>query len=127
MINLLIITHGDLGASLLKTARDICDCGEESAAALTAGSADFKTDLAAALARAHDGTVIMSDLFGGSTTNAAALLLADYPNTFLLTGVNLNMVFSFFHNRERLDLQELVTKIEEDARKGILNVNKVLK
>ena len=120
------MTHGDLGQSLLKTALSVCGGDGEGARALSIGTPQFKENLADAVKSGQDGLIIMADLFGGSGANSAAMLLGDNKKSVLLCGVNLNMLFSFFHNRSRLTLEELAQKVLEDAKRGIVNVNQIL-
>lgn len=128
MINLILITHEQLAESLLATALAITGA-EEAGIKLLHKTA--RTDAAALSAEIQNaikentaGTIILADLFGGSCANTCALCTD--KNAVLLTGVNLNMLLSFLHNRAKLPLEALAQKIEEDGKKGIVNMNCLL-
>ncbi len=127
MIKLLIITHGTMGKALLDTALMISGADstgvEAIAPELKTDPKEFFLGLKERLNNETDGTIILADLFGGSGSNAVAMLLGRDVNGVLITGVNLNMVLAFLHNRDKMPLRALAFKIEESGKKGIINVN----
>ena len=130
MINLILITHGDLAQSLVKTALSITG-GEETGifAFSRTGRIDpdqLTADVKNALAQGKDGTIVLSDLFGGSCTNMCAVIIDKNSNAVLISGANLNMVITFLHNRDKLDLNALAQKIEDDGKRGIININRFM-
>jgi PTS system mannose-specific IIA component len=118
----LILTHGGLGAELIRTAELIVGA----ASGLTAlsnrglGAAEIAAEVRAFHARAPESPLLVFvDLIGGSCAQATTSLLAE-PEVRLLTGVNLPMVIAFLQcRREPLALDDLVEAILLRARRGV--------
>ncbi len=64
--------------------------------------------------------VIMVDLRGGNCWSVAKMLNHSHPQYFVLSGVNLPMLFSFLTKKDRLPPRELAETMEKDAHRGIL-------
>ena len=123
MISVLILTHGQFGENLLKTACAIMKETENVAALNLSRRLDFPT-LRKKVAEEIDhldssqGVLVLIDAYGGTSYNTTVPLLKDYQMT-LVTGVNLPMLLSALSNRTRLTLNDLARKISEDAKKTI--------
>lgn len=63
---------------------------------------------------------IFVDLVGGSCWISANRIKHGNKDIAVIGGVNVPMLVSYFINYERLQWQDLLNKITEDARKGIL-------
>jgi PTS system ascorbate-specific IIA component len=122
-VGIVIVTHGDTGATLLEVAEFILG---ESLAEIGfvpfRQSGDQLTTIAevrAALARADsgDGVLVLSDLSGASPSNSVADVLEEHSGV-LITGLNLAMLMSVWnYRREPLDL--LARKAVESGRRGV--------
>lgn len=64
--------------------------------------------------------IVFVDFMGGSCWLSANRLKKERKDLAVLSGVNLPMLLSFFMNYQRLDWPELLLKIVEDAKKGIV-------
>ncbi len=64
--------------------------------------------------------VFMVDIRGGNCWTVARMLCRSHPGYYVLSGVNLPMIFSFLTKREQTPIQELVAIMEKDAHRGIL-------
>lgn len=116
-VGIVIVSHGDLGQSLLRAAEFILgqqyDCG--------AISITTTLDVTETVARLNDaanrldngaGVLVLTDMFGGNPTNIALSLLGKH-NVEIVTGVNLPMLLKVFsHRAESLDV------LAETARKA---------
>lgn len=64
--------------------------------------------------------VIMVDLRGGNCWHVAKLFARSHPGYFVLSGVNLPMIFSFLTKKETLDSSKLIKTMETDSHRGII-------
>lgn len=63
--------------------------------------------------------VFMVDLRGGNCWKIARTIARTHPNYYVLSGVNLPMIFSFLSKKDLLSPQELLQTMENDAHRGI--------
>ena len=124
MIGVIVVTHGQFGQELLRTAQDIA--GRQDSVASLSVTSDMGLDsvgqaLADTVARlgAGDGTLVMVDMLGGTPCNASLLKTKSLPLE-IVTGVNLYMILSSFTHRGELDVKALAAKVAEDGRRAIV-------
>jgi|SRR5579884_439064 len=130
MIGGLIVTHGRLAIELLNAAEQIV--GEiHHVAAVSLGWHD-DVDSAAALiskaidrVRTPDGTVIMTDMFGGTPTNIASTFL-DEGKVEIVTGVNLPMLIKFVQLGEGQNLAAVAKLLRDTGQKSIYIASELL-
>ena len=120
LIRATLVTHGALGAELLKTAEAILGPQEGCSFVSNAGRSleTLMADLSDRLQR-DEAQVLFVDLLGGSCGHVCALIQRRYPRVLLAAGVNLPMLLEFLHHRGRVPLGELKTRILERGRDGI--------
>ncbi len=124
MISVIVITHGQFGQELLRTAQDIVG-RQEAIAALSVtsdmGLENVSQSLGETIQRlaTSEGTLILVDMLGGTPCNTALLKTKDLPAE-ILTGVNLYMVLSSFTHRGSMDLKTLAGKVAEDGKRAIV-------
>lgn len=114
MVALLLVTHCDLGKSLINTLHHIVK--EETPEIYFLSSEDYKDiqSLQKAILRKcvlidqGDGVLILTDLIGASPTNAVAAISSDRVQA--IAGVNLPMLLKAV-NYINLSLDELVAKV----------------
>ncbi|WP_428897271.1 PTS system protein [Parelusimicrobium proximum] len=132
MINIVIIAHGSLSKFTMETVSDICKMSSENVYTFSTACDSDVEQLAEELRKIfeegaqEDGTLVLADLFGGSGANVAALMAHDCEKTYVISGLNMNMVFSALYNRGKLNIDELAGKVESDGRKGIMNITKFM-
>jgi PTS system mannose-specific IIA component len=126
MIGLVIVSHGELGEALLKTASLIYGSCRQSVALklLPGGRVEELTEQIIAAAKSldeGDGIIIMVDMSGGSCANASLMATRDWKGSQLVvvTGANLPMVLQVLHRREDMPVLELMRKILDTGRQGI--------
>ena len=130
-IGVIIVTHVDYGASLLRAAEHIlgpvqdCVCIQ----------VDINDDVGETVKRLQDaafrldtglGVLVLTDMFGGTPTNLSLSLLGKGSNIEVLTGVNLPMLLKVIGNRKKSlrDLSELAC---EAGREGIAVAGEILR
>lgn len=124
-IGLLIITHQDIGASLLRTAVRIlgtsCPLAVDTLAVTEEIERDrLKQDALGMAERldSGDGVLVLTDLFGSTPANIAGSLRSR-PAVRVLAGLNLPMLVRIL-NYPNLPLAEIATKAECGGREGVL-------
>lgn len=132
MINILILSHCELTKELIKTAEVIAGKQEN----LFYIDQDIKNENLASLQEKiseildkinnEKGTLILTDMLGGTPCNASVLLTKNY-NIEVLTGVNLPMILSsIFASRTTQSAKELADKVLADGKKSIVNAKQLL-
>lgn len=116
MIKIVIITHGDLAESLMRTSEMIFG-HSEGVFALTFPSGTDRADLLKKFegllhSCGSDPVIILTDMLGGSAFMCAAPL-ATGPDRLLITGANLPLLLDLLSERSRRDLQELEAHVRE--------------
>ncbi len=140
MYGIVIVSHGQLAKELLNSAKMIV--GEVSGqkiktVALIEGMSpeEFINNVYSAIMDSmdKDGVIILTDLFGGSTTNFLAaeiykkIQLSDKNKIVIISGVNLAMVLSAITNNEdNNDLNIVAEKIINDAKDNIKNISSIV-
>lgn len=130
MIAVIVITHGQFGQELLRTAQDIVG-RQEGVAALAITPEMGLDNVAQALKDTLDhlstatGYLIMVDMLGGTPCNTALLKTKDLPAE-VITGVNLYMILSSFTHRSEMDLKSLAAKVSEDGKRAIIQAKDLL-
>jgi PTS system mannose-specific IIA component len=118
-----VVSHGQVATELVAAAEAVV--GDVSH--VTAVSIGWHDDVEMAkdeIARAIDtvstgsGVLLLTDMFGGTPTNIAAMFLKE-DKIELVTGVNLPMVIKLASTGGGLTLRELAKEVEEQGREAI--------
>ena len=125
-----IVSHGQLANELLSAAETVV--GDISH--VTAVSIGWHDDVEMAqdqvkraIASVSDGVgvLVMTDMFGGTPTNIAAMFLKD-GEVEIVTGVNLPMVIKLASNNKDLSLSELAREVESQGKQAIYRTGALL-
>lgn len=128
MIRALVITHGNIGAELVRVTGLILGPVEGLASLSNSGRslADLRDAIAAWLAEGEaagaTGALVFVDDYGGSCATAAQLACGQDPRRAILSGVNLAMLLGFLTWRENDEFAELVGRIVRKGREAIIQV-----
>ncbi len=124
MIGLLIITHNNIGAELVKTATVMLGMCPIMAQVLTV-MPNSDPDVVLSEARRYlrdlnhgEGVLVLTDMYGSTPSNIAAHL-ADENQVKVIAGINLPMLVRVL-NYPQLGLHELAEKALSGGRDGIL-------
>ncbi|MDR1926923.1 MAG: PTS sugar transporter subunit IIA [Endomicrobium sp.] len=131
MIKIIIVAHGELAQELVNSAEIIV--GEQSNLfAVKKGTNDSLVQMQERIddllnnINDENGTLILTDMIGGTPFNASALMVKSF-NIEVLSGVNLPMVLSaIVTSKNAVSVSYLADKILRDGKKSILNVRKIL-
>jgi len=122
----IIVTHGRLGAELLKAAEAIVgtDTGVKVLSSGELAPAKLAEQIHALLREIRsegnsDVVFLFVDLWGGTCFNVCHRILKEEQRVFLFSGVNLPMLLEFLLYREELELDQFVERIESRGRRGV--------
>ncbi len=125
-----VVTHGQLATELLAAAEMIV--GHVShIAAVSIGwhddvdAAHDEIERAIAHVSAGRGVLIMTDMFGGTPTNIAAMFLKE-DEIEVVTGVNLPMLVKLASETGEDTLAEVARRVREQGREGIYLAGELL-
>jgi len=129
MINIVIVSHGELGDALIRAAEMIVGPIERvfSVPLLPGESPEgFGDKLATALQEIEgEETLVLIDLFGGTPYNVAARQVLK-PNVECVTGVNLPMLLELVMSRDSASLSELAESITQAGQESVKNLGPML-
>ncbi len=132
MPGILIVTHPDLGQSLIHTLELILDRPADRVASLTIDireDADLlrkKIQNAIHDLRSEKGVLIFTDMFGGTPSNLSYSFMEEGV-VEVISGVNLPMLLKAVTSRERMELGELATSLVASGRRSISLASDILK
>lgn len=132
MKGLVVATHADLGAELLRACELII--GPVRSARAISVQRDNGVEQVHKLFQEAirevgndgEGVLIMTDMIGGTPANIGAAYLEE-GKVDVLTGVNLPMVLKFFNSPDDLSLSELANILKAYGQKGVTLVSDLLK
>ncbi|WP_231038776.1 PTS sugar transporter subunit IIA [Nitratidesulfovibrio oxamicus] len=129
-IGVILVTHADYGAALLRAAEFILGPVQDCASI----SVDVSLEVDETVKRLNEavkrldtgrGVMILTDMFGGTPTNLSLALLGK-GNVEVLTGVNLPMLLKVFGGRVG-DLASLSRDARDAGTKGIVAAGELLR
>ena len=125
-----IISHGQVANELVAAAEAVI--GDLShVAAVSIGWHDDVELAQEEIRRAIDkvssgsGVLLLTDMFGGTPTNIAAMFLKD-EGVEIITGVNLPMVIKVASNNREMTLHELAVEVEAQGKEAITRARTLL-
>lgn len=131
MVGAIIVTHGNLAASLVEVAESITG-KMENVRTVSVLNSDTTESIRGAISGAikevnsGSGVIIFTDMFGGTPTNVALSLLED-GRVDVITGVNLPMLIKFIGNRTEKSLAEVALLLKDYGQKSIVLAGDMLK
>jgi len=130
MIGIVMVTHGELGTELLRTAQEIVGKFLSVEAVSVQASEQIekaRKKIEAALHRVNDGSgvLILTDLFGGTPSNLVLSYL-EAGRLEVVTGVNLPMLMKLSSLREERDLRSLADNLAKYGQRNILVASEFL-
>lgn len=125
-----IVSHGQLANELLAAAETVIgDIGHVTAVSIgwhdDVDMATSEVERAIKSVSKGSGVVVMTDMFGGTPTNIAAMFIAP-GQVEMVTGVNLPMVIKLASNTKEIPLGELAREVEEQGKNSIYRTGALL-
>lgn len=127
MIGILIVTHGDIGLSLLKSAAQILGKSFNNTNCISVESNHeihtYKKTINSELLKLNSGkgVLIMSDMYGATPTNILKELVVA-NKIEVLTGINLPMLVQALTNRDS-ELKKLISDCLKCGKDSLINLN----
>jgi len=132
MIGIVIVTHGRLGDSLIETAELILGSRIEAITAVSININEAPDELRGKIVRGiktvsrKKGTLILTDMFGGTPSNLSYSFLEE-GKVEVLSGVNLPVLLKAVNSREKMELTRLSETLEIYGKKSISLASGILK
>ncbi len=122
MVGIVIVSHLNLAAELLKTAELIVGKIPKSRTLSLDPKKDvevLRKEIQSAIKEVNsgDGVIILTDMFGGTPSNLALTFLG--PQVEVVSGVNLPMLIKVAVQRGEMPLKDLAGKAKEHGRNNI--------
>lgn len=125
-----IVSHGQVANELLAAAEAVV--GDLShVTAVSIGWHDdveiAKTEIERAITKVStgNGVLLLTDMFGGTPTNIAAMFLKD-EDVEIVTGVNLPMVIKLASVNGEISLHDLAREVEDQGKEAICRASTLL-
>ena len=126
MVNVLIVTHGDLGKELLKSSEMIIgkiDGAESISFKIGSSFETLAKEVTDSIERlSKDELIVFTDMYGGSPFNAVQRASKNY-NFYHITGVNFPLFIDIAVSKSTYSLEEIAEKIIKNGKKSIVFVN----
>ena len=126
----IIISHGRVASELLAAAETVVGKLSHIEAVSIGWNDDVesaKEEISKSVKRVStgNGVLLLTDMFGGTPTNIAAMFLDD-GDVEIVTGVNLPMVIKLAAQRKQMTLKEMAVEVEEQGKQSIYRVGELL-
>jgi PTS system mannose-specific IIA component len=123
MIGVVVVTHGQLAAELVNAAETIVgDLPRFTAVSIGwhEDVQDARDEIAQAIerVRGEDGSLLLTDMFGGTASNLGITFLED-KRVEVLTGVNLPMLIKLASMTDRTDVLAVARELREYGKNAI--------
>jgi len=123
MIGMVLVTHGNLAVELIAALEHVVGPQDNVAAVCIGPDDDMEHRRTEILESANivdngDGTVLLTDMFGGTPSNLAISVM-DKADIEVVAGVNLPMLIKLASVRETEPLAQAVASAQEAGRKYI--------
>ena len=131
MIGVLLVTHGEIGTSLLASASQILGAPQQQIATLSVWRHDDPDDLVLRARElleridAGDGVLVLTDIFGATPGNVASRLLED-GRVEGVSGVSLPMLLRVLTGRNgspQMSLRAAVQRALSGGAEGVVHMN----
>jgi len=132
MIGIVIVTHRQLGDSLIDAAQFIVDSKPELIESVSIDLNEkvdaLREKIANGIKSVHsdEGTLILTDMFGGTPSNLSYSFLEE-GRVEVLSGVNLPVLIKAINSRSDMELTKLAECLEAYGKKSISMASGILK
>jgi mannose/fructose-specific phosphotransferase system component IIA len=126
--NILVLTHGNWGEELIKSAKMIAG-GFENVSAVALNPKDTFNDylikVKKTLSAFSGKTLVIADLFGGTPSNIAALLSREY-DIEALSGLSLSMLIEAIFTKDNINSVQLVEEVLNAGKDNCKDIIKMI-
>ena len=130
MIGLVLVTHGNLAQEFVLAMQHVVGPQQQVEAVCIGPEDDMEVRRAEILKKAEsvntgDGTIVLTDMFGGTPSNLA-LSLMEKIEIEIIAGINLPMLIKLCSLRKEKPLKEAVIGAQEAGKKYITVASELL-
>ena len=132
MTGILIVTHAELGNTLIDTLEFILGKPQNQLAAISIDIKDDPDDLRKKIKKgiqdvhSENGVVILTDMFGGTPSNLSYSFLEE-GQVEVISGVNLPILMKAVNARDKMNIEDLTATLVEHGKKSISLASDILK
>jgi mannose/fructose-specific phosphotransferase system component IIA len=127
MVNAILVTHGDLAAELMRTARSVFGEYDGCQAVNNEGKTPqtLADEIDRLIAAGPPGAryIVFVDFFGGSCCHACLTVEQAREDVRIVAGVNLPMLLAFLYKREEVPFEQLPDELIARGRNSIRRVS----
>ena len=129
-IGVVIVTHGNLGAELLKVLEHVVGHQEKIEVVSIGPEDDMEETRLNILKSVNDvncgkGAIVLTDMFGGTPSNLAISIM-ESSKIDVIAGINLPMLVKLTSIRSTLTFTEAVDQAKEAGQKYIMTASQIL-
>ena len=128
-LEILLLTHGDWGKYIIDAGKMIVG-NVDRVSQISLNPADtfeeFYEKVENKVSGMKEGSLIITDIFGGTTTNVAAKLSLSYKIN-IISGLNAPLLFEALLNIDSIDEDSVLDSIVEEGRDSCKNILKELR
>ncbi|MDR2878727.1 MAG: PTS sugar transporter subunit IIA [Fusobacteriales bacterium] len=128
-LEILLLTHGDWGKYIIEAGKMIVG-NVERVSQISLNPTDtfeeFYEKVEKKVSEMKEGSLVITDIFGGTTTNAAAKLSLSYKIN-IISGLNAPLLFEALLNIDSINEDSVLDSIVEEGRDSCKNILKELR
>ncbi len=128
-LEILLLTHGDWGKYIIEAGKMIVG-NVDRVSQISLNPADtfeeFYEKVENKVSEMKEGSLIITDIFGGTTTNVAAKLSLSYKIN-IISGLNAPLLFEALLNIDSINEDSVLDNIVEEGRDSCKNILKELR
>ncbi len=128
-LEILLLTHGDWGKYIIEAGKMIVgnvDCVSHIALNPADTFEEFYETVEKKISSMKEGSLVITDIFGGTTTNVAAKASLSY-NINIISGLSAPLLFEALLNIDSIDEESTLDRIVEEGKDSCKNILKELK
>lgn len=132
MTGILIVTHAELGATLIDTLEFILGKSHDNLISISIDIKEDPDDLRKKIkqgietVRSDKGVIILTDMFGGTPSNLSYSFLEE-GQVEVISGVNLPILMKAVTSRDKMDMDKLTAALIEHGKRSISLASDILK
>jgi len=132
MIGILLVTHANLGSTLIETVEFILASQQDHLSSVSINIKEDPDSLRKKIkkeiskVKTENGVIILTDMFGGTPSNISYSFLEE-GQVEVISGVNLPILLKAVNSRTKMNMETLTLALVEHGKKSISLASGILK
>ena len=132
MTGIVIVTHGNLGSTLIDTLEMIMGQSQENLISISIDIQQDPDNLRKRIkkgigqVKSDNGVIILTDMFGGTPSNLSYSFLEE-GQVEVISGVNLPILMKAVNSRKKMSMEQLTTTLITHGKRSISLASDILK